>query len=144
MASHAFDWAESAARAPCQLCRHRPGRRMECPICYLRVGPYCWSQDYQRCVQCVNNPPEPDPEPGSCVRSRLSGESDAICRIDTGVRIIDIKLGSRTSYCVRTVVSDEQKQEVCDPDCFYSHGLIRLVPSSTEMDGSLRQLLVAA
>ena len=55
-------------RKPCDLCGHRPSRRVTCPICGKRVGPVCadgcWNEGAQRCKRCVPpGPPEPDPEP---------------------------------------------------------------------------------
>ena len=40
-ASHPGPEEAEVARAPCDRCGHRPGRRTMCPQCYYRVGPCC-------------------------------------------------------------------------------------------------------
>ena len=50
-------------RKLCARCYHRPSRRTLCLGCNRRVGPCCWNDDTNTCLDC--DQAEPDPEPGN-------------------------------------------------------------------------------
>ena len=56
-------------RKRCQICRHRPGRRIECVTCKRKVGPCCFRVSKNRCILCARNDFEPEPEPKGRVPS---------------------------------------------------------------------------
>ena len=56
----AVETKEIPSRPRCQLCRHKPGRRIVCR-CTRRVGPCCWNIDQGMCVSCASQEPEPEP-----------------------------------------------------------------------------------
>ena len=59
------------SRPKCQRCFHRPGRRIGCPACLLRLCPGCYGDETRPVCQDCDVPPEPDPEPSPVTNSDI-------------------------------------------------------------------------
>ena len=64
VAERAYDPLELPTRKKCDICKRRPGRRINCPNCGRNVGPgcamNCWDEEIQRCILCVVKEPGPE------------------------------------------------------------------------------------
>jgi hypothetical protein len=66
---------EEGGNKPCQRCRHRPRRRLQCPRCLRRVGVHCcWRADVGLCYDCAELEPEPEPDGTIAASFASSGE----------------------------------------------------------------------
>jgi hypothetical protein len=126
------DATEAPSRPKCQICKHRPGRRRECNRCCIMVGPCCYVEDFNLCIRCDEEEPEPEKDKTAVDLTNddacIQGQREKIAAAWIRNKLPVTGLHHETDGCAApaavlkshaTLPAVQSSDHWCSPDCHF-------------------------